>query len=203
MLEEFRREYAGFNTDLNRESYLFQSGQKPELELGPIYERYTDLYTIDAITALRGALDDTPEHFEGERTSLRRLLSFSVEQFMASSVRHLTEQISQTESGATIEWAARPLTFHDASVAIVSEHNRDVRKELYRRRSDVIERSNDIRLERLRGIHDSARRVRSLFAPPVWLQPVSTVHRGKRQSRRVGVHQLFGLWRAIPGAVST
>ena len=163
MLEEYRRDYASFNTSLNRECYLFQSGLKSRLELGPIYERYSGLYGLDSICQLKRLHKECPPDSELERSSLHRLLAFAVEQFIAYSVRGLTEEISQYEARATIEWSANKLTFHDASVAINTEADRDLRRGLYDQRAGVIEASNDLRLRRIRGMHQAASTVIDSF----------------------------------------
>ena len=97
MLDEYRREYTDFNTACLREQYLFHSGQKSGLEIAPIYDRYSDLFSLDSITRLKKNLEDTPAHFETERASLNRLLAFAVEQFLENSVKELTESISAYE----------------------------------------------------------------------------------------------------------
>jgi hypothetical protein len=163
MLDEFRRDFASFNTDLNRECYLFQSGLKSQLELAPIYERYNGLYSLDSISQLKRTYEASPAEFDLERSSLRRLLAFAVEQFLACSVRGLTEEISQYEGRATIEWSARGLTFHDASVAIITEPDRALRSRLYNHRAKVIEQSNGLRLERIRRMHRAASTVIEAF----------------------------------------
>ena len=78
MLEDYRSDLIGFSTAWMREQYLFLSGQKNGLEIAPIYERYSDLFTLDSITRLRHALEEVPEHFGTERAAIRRLLLFEI-----------------------------------------------------------------------------------------------------------------------------
>ena len=120
MLDEYRREYTDFNTACLREQYLFHSGQKSGLEIAPIYDRYSDLFSFDSITRLKKSLEDTPEHFQTERASLNRLLAFAVEQFLENSVKELTESISAYEVATAIELNGREMTFHDAAAAITT-----------------------------------------------------------------------------------
>ncbi len=157
MLNEYRREYAEFHAAAMREYYLFLSGQKTSLELAPIYERYSDLFTRDAIAKLNQTLEETPAHFETERMSVRRLLNFSVEQFLENSIKELTEQISEYEAAAKIESSGREMTFQDSAVAIATERDRLARRAIYEKRIAVIESSNDLRAERLTRLHETAR----------------------------------------------
>ena len=156
MLEEYRREYADFNAKQMREYYLFLSGQKPALELTQIYERYSDLVTKEAIERFQQLLKETSPHFETERASINHLLSFATDHFIENSAKTLTEEVSQYESSAKIEWQSKEITFQGTLVAIKTEPNREARREIYKKRAALIEASNDLRAERLLKLHDAA-----------------------------------------------
>lgn len=157
MLDEYRREYADFHTAYTREQYLFLSGQKNNLQLEPIYERYGDLFSRDSVTRLKQAVDDTPEHFETERAGLHRLFALAAEQFLESSVKELTQEINEYETAATAKVMHREMTFQDSAVAISSEPERGMRRAIYEKRLGIIEASNDLRAERLTKLHGAAR----------------------------------------------
>jgi hypothetical protein len=157
MLDEYRREYTDFNAACLREQYLFHSGKKPGLEIAPIYDRYSDLFSLDSISRLKQSLKDTPEHFETERASLNRLLAFAVEQFLENSAKELTESISDYETAAAIESKGRKMTFHDAAAALTTEQNRESRHAIYKKRLALIDASNHLRAERLTRLHAAAR----------------------------------------------
>jgi hypothetical protein len=159
MLDAYRRDYVDFNAACTREYYLFLSGQKISLEIAPIYERYGDLFTKDSIERLRDELNQTPEHFEMQRTAASRLLVFAVEQFLENSVKQLTEEINQHEASATIRWKDRELTFQDAAARLTTERDRNSRREISARRAAIIEASNHLRCERLLKLHEGARAV--------------------------------------------
>ena len=157
MLEQYRREYTDFHTAAMREHYLFLSGLKTSLELAPIYDRYEDLFSADTIVKLKQEFSETPEHFETERASLRRLLSFAAEQYLENSAKELTEIISEHEARTKVEWMGREITFQDSSVVIATERDRDTRRAIYKKRIRVIESSNDLRAQRLSRFHETAR----------------------------------------------
>lgn len=157
MLDEYRREYADFHTAYMRENYLFLSGQKNNLHLEPIYDRYSDLFSTDSITGLKQALDDTPDHFETERAGLHRLFTFAMEQFLENSVKELTQRVSEYEAAATVTVMGREMTFQDLAVAVSSESERETRRTIYEKRLALIEASNDLRAERLNKLHAAAR----------------------------------------------
>ncbi|HWP44865.1 MAG TPA: hypothetical protein VNO14_16590, partial [Blastocatellia bacterium] len=125
MLEEYIREYVGFCEASNREYYLYLSGQKSNLEIAPIYDRYGDLFTTDSIARLKQELENVSEHFETERSALKRLLLFAVEQYLEDSAKRLTEEISSYEGAATVEWMGRRMMFQDSMVAVITEPGRE------------------------------------------------------------------------------
>src|SRR5689334_13357483 len=98
MLETYRREYAEFNSQWGREYYLVLSGQKDNLELTRIYERYSDLFTQDSIAQLKQLLEEASPNFETNRASISHLLTFATDQFLENAAKVLTEEISHYES---------------------------------------------------------------------------------------------------------
>lgn len=157
MLDEYTSEFIEFNTGQMSEYYLYLSGQKADLELAPIYDRYGDLFSRDAIAALRRRLDGCPEHFETERAAHKRLLNFAIDHYLENSVKEFTEEISQYEATASLDWKGQRLTFQDTTVAIRTETDRDLRREIYKKRAAIIEASNDLRTERFSRLYDAAR----------------------------------------------
>ncbi len=159
MLEDYRSDLVDFSTAWMREQYLFLSGQKPGLEIAPIYERYGDLFTLDSIARLRRILEDTPEHFGTERVAVRRLLLFASEQFLEFSAKELTERISAYEAGTMIDVGGRVMTFQQAAVSLRTEPDRQSRRAIFRARAGAIEASNDLRAEHLGILYTAARKL--------------------------------------------
>jgi hypothetical protein len=157
MLEQYRREYTEFHIAIMREHYLFGSGQKARLDLAPLYDRYSDLFSRDAIHQLKQQFDETSAHFETERASLGHLLQFAVEEFLDDAAKELTEEVNAYEAAATIEMAGRTMTFQEAFVAIATERERATRLTLDGKRLAVIAATNDLRAERLTRQHEAAR----------------------------------------------
>jgi hypothetical protein len=155
MLDDYRRDFEDFHTSNAREHYLFHSGQKNCLEIAHIYERYGHLFDRESIDRLTREID-VRERSEIETVSMSRLLAFAVEQFLESSVKEITEQVSQFEATAAIEFRGRDMTFQDSAVAIVNESNRESRKTIYRRRLALIAASNGLRSERIGKLHETA-----------------------------------------------
>src|SRR5689334_17623915 len=56
-LDRFRERADRFIAEQDEEYYLHFSGRKPALELEPIYERYTDLTTLEQAKALEAEVN--------------------------------------------------------------------------------------------------------------------------------------------------
>lgn len=155
MLNDYRSDFESFHTSLARESYIFHSGQKNSLEIAPIYEQYGHLFERDAIDSLSRDIE-LPGRSETERASLNRLLAFAIEHYLESSVRELTEQINQFEATATVEVNGLEMTFQDSAVAVITQRDRDSRAAIYDKRLAAIDAANDMRMERIDKLHETA-----------------------------------------------
>lgn len=158
-VEQFREEYTTFNESLLREFYLHYSGQKLDLDLAPIYERHSDLYSLSSIENLRRQLNETSNHFETARTGLKHLLTFAMNNFLEAQVQELTEQVSGQEASATLEWKGRAMTFQETAIAVANETDRKLRNDIFETRISMIQASNDLRAERLSKLHEASRSV--------------------------------------------
>lgn len=157
MLDEYKDDFVDFHSTLTREYYFHLTGLKDELELSPIYERFSDLFTREAIESLKRRLDEVSGHFETERAALRRMLVFSVERFLADSAKQLTEEVSNYESASIIDWKGQRITFQSVIPRIKNEEDRAARLSLYKKYLAVIDSSNDLRAERWTRLHEASR----------------------------------------------
>jgi hypothetical protein len=189
MPDEYRDEFARFNEALAREHYLHYSGQKAVLNLEPIYDRYGYLFSREAIDRLMGERDRVPAHFETVRRGWDYLLTFAYEQQIELQVRHLTEQVAAAEVQATIRWDGEEITFYEATTRLATEPDPKRRRAVNRERLRVISRTNELRRERLVGLHRSAealgfasyrdlyRRLRPYEMEPLLAQATALRHR--------------------------
>jgi hypothetical protein len=59
-ISDYRRDFAAYCSAFELAHYQHRAGFEKELHLEPIYERYGDLFTRDAIDALKRGLEETP-----------------------------------------------------------------------------------------------------------------------------------------------
>ncbi|HMB28562.1 MAG TPA: hypothetical protein VKS99_10675, partial [Blastocatellia bacterium] len=104
MLSEFRQRFGDFHTELHREDYLFRSGHKRSRELARIRGERSDLFEPSAIAELRAKLEETSEHRETERTSVKRLIAFAVEGALLARAQEVSGEIEDYEANALVDW---------------------------------------------------------------------------------------------------
>ncbi len=100
MLSEYRQRFGQFHTDLHREAYLFRSGRQTCDETAHIFSDYSDLFRLSTAEELRAKLEETSEYRESERTSIRRLIAFALENHLLAQVREISAEIEEYEANA-------------------------------------------------------------------------------------------------------
>ncbi len=101
MLSEYRQRFGQFHTDLYREAYLFRSGRTTCNETSQIFSDYSDLFRLSTVEELRAKLEETSEYRETERTSIRRLIAFALENHLLAQVREISAEIEEYEANAS------------------------------------------------------------------------------------------------------
>lgn len=148
ILDAYRDRLALFNEEIHREHYLYFSGQKEDLALTRIYNEYADLFTLDAIKDLKKIYSDISPLFFSQRSSVKKLIAFAVDNYLQTRTKELSEKIDETESKAKVRWDGREIGFYESSVVLTNESDKDRRRQLYALKSHVIAQTNDLRRER-------------------------------------------------------
>lgn len=161
MLSEYRQRFGQFHTDLHREAYLFRSGRKLGFDAAHIFSEYSDLFRLSTIGELRAKLEETSEYRENERTSIKRLIGFALENHLGTQVQAVSEEIESYEASARIDWDGHKISFQHVVDWLTAElpakeADANRRRDLYARRADVINGTQDLRAERLEKLHSGA-----------------------------------------------
>jgi hypothetical protein len=154
-LDRFRERADRFIAELDEEFYLHYAGIKDELELAPIYERYSELMQLEQAQALGQAAN-------GNR-GVRELWRFAAEGYLSDLTREQAEQIAKLEASleATIDGETVP--FRMLRPAMANEPDRDKRQHIDRIRVELTEEHlNPIYAE---GVHVVRGGVEKLDAP--------------------------------------
>jgi hypothetical protein len=131
-LGAYREEADRFLSALDEEFYLHFAGLKPELDLGPIYERFTDLTALESCRMLEAAASD------GGRGATE-LWRFACEGYFGALTREETEAVAQLEASLAAEVDGKTIPFRMLRPALANEHDRATRERLERARVELAE----------------------------------------------------------------
>lgn len=155
-ISDYRSEFAAFSSAVELAHYKHRAGFEQQLQTEPIYERYYDLFTRDAIEGLRQTLSQTPSEYETERAGLKALLGAASIGFLEAHARELTDEYAFCQSSAQVDWMGERLSLHSVPKLIANEADASRRRELMARWVDAVVACNDIRAARFEFLHESA-----------------------------------------------
>ncbi len=148
LLDRLDREAESFSSALTREYYLNRSGQKDDLELGPIFRRHAHLFTLETADALRRA--------DAADARLAALREFVVSGYLENAARALTEDLSRRETTDTAVWDGEHVPYRALSPLISNEADPDRRHRIDQLRIALTAGQNGLREERWDILHATA-----------------------------------------------
>jgi len=154
---EYRSEFSAYSRAFELAHYHHRAGLEPQLNLEPVYDRYGDLFTQQAILDLEQAFKETlPEH-ETERAGLRALCGAARIGYLERHAREVTAERARCEMGARISLDGSEISFHSVPKRIGNEPVAARRRELMARWVEMVQSCNDLRAARFESFQDSAR----------------------------------------------
>ncbi|MDH7487075.1 MAG: hypothetical protein QHJ81_12460 [Anaerolineae bacterium] len=149
--EEFIEQAEAFLTELEREHYLVGAGRKEQLEIAAIFDRYPQLFSREAVAAClqeqAGAADPV---------AARYLAAFAADGYLEQAVKALSEEITNRELAATVEWDGEALPYRQVRTVLAQEPDQARRHGLHCRQLAVTARQHDLRAGRFRRLHQEA-----------------------------------------------
>lgn len=133
-LDEYRREADEFLAALIEQQYLHYSGQKEELELEPVYDRYGDLTSLAACRELA-------------ESGARELWRFACEHYLSRVAVHEEERLASLEATLEAEVDGEPVPYRMLGPLIAGEPDRTRREQLELARQRLAAELNPIREE--------------------------------------------------------
>jgi hypothetical protein len=131
-LDAYREEADRFLSALDEEVYLHFAGLKDAFEVARIYERFSDLTTLEACRVLHGAV-------ETDGGAAVELWRFACEGYLGALTRDLTEELAQVEATVEVNVDGQSIPFRMLRPAIANEPDRGRRERLDRERVQVME----------------------------------------------------------------
>jgi hypothetical protein len=148
-LEEYRREADAFLSALYEEYYLQLSGQKADLVLGPIYERYADLTSETACRELAEAAAGG----DGRAVELWR---FAYEGLAGRRTATEEERLAELETTLEAELDGELIGYRELRPALANEPDRERRARLERARAALVEEVDPLYREMLDRTREAA-----------------------------------------------
>jgi hypothetical protein len=124
---EYRERLEEMTAEALEEYYAHSAGHKRTFEIAAIYERHADLSTLEQARAL--AEGDAP-------AELRR---FAAEAYVGNGVKHLSEDIANTEADLTVEFDGEAVPYREVRPRIMNEPDGARRRDLHARRCAATE----------------------------------------------------------------
>ncbi|WXG43772.1 MAG: hypothetical protein WED04_07020 [Promethearchaeati archaeon SRVP18_Atabeyarchaeia-1] len=156
-LERFRSDVDGFSQDSELEYYLNWSGQKDELNLSGIYEKYGHLFDKRKILEIRQLRSKKGKGREEDR-KLRYLQGFVTHELLSQHVKELTDISYTTAAKEVIKVDGEEIPFRLAEVMYFNEDNRTKRAKIFDARNKAIEEKLEpVLRERMEKLHGMSR----------------------------------------------
>jgi hypothetical protein len=149
-LDDIRRRCEAYLEAVNREEYLFSSGLKGETDLFDIEQSYADLASPGAIQEVTKELGKA----RGDEASKTfHLLSFLLDQLLASQVSALQNRLYARQGKATLKIRRKSLPFRRSQAALAVEPDRVVRLLIGSEQHRIFGHLNPILLSILKELH--------------------------------------------------
>jgi len=130
MLDGVRRDAEEFIAELMKEYYVHMSGQKDTLEIGPIYEKYKHLFSLELAHKTR----DMMKGASGlALTGARNFYSFTIGEYISNETKTVTEELMNRQSTLAVKVDGEEISYHGIIPKLRNEGNRDKRREMFER----------------------------------------------------------------------
>lgn len=146
-LDRYRDRAERFGEEISREYYLHLAGHKRELAIEPIYDRYTELFTKEAVLALRDLIAGSRE-VDGIRR-LSYLLHFAVDGLIGIETRSEAAELAGLEASLEVDAGDGAVPYRAVPIVQANELDPERRAALENARNAVLE-------ERLNPLYESA-----------------------------------------------
>jgi len=152
----YRRQFASFNSSFELARYEHPAGPDQRFDPWRIYDRYSDLFSIDAINDLKRVYDQVSPDLETERESLRRLLLSAQRHFAEIKASEVTNELAHCESSSTVAWRGETFDSNHIWSQLARISDAASRDELTARWLDSISSCDDLRLARCNSLEEAA-----------------------------------------------
>ncbi len=151
-LGRVRGDLEAFQTELMQEFYSNYAGLKDDLSTVPIFERYSHLFSPEAIdSVVKAGLDPPPDE---DMRWQRYLRAFATMGHVDSVVKALTDRVNTWEAKASVRFDGEDIPYRMVPVRFRNEADAGARHRLFEAKLETMAELNTILLERMAAAHD-------------------------------------------------
>ncbi len=144
-IEEYRKDAQYFLSEIDKEYYLHFSGQKDDLNVAGIYDRYRSLFSYDNFKDIKNLVDGST----GEDSKrFTYLLKFCTEGLIENSVKELVDEIGEVEAKTTVKIEGKDISFRFSEVLLANEGDKPKRDAIDDIRNSAVDRVFNPRLKK-------------------------------------------------------
>ena len=150
-LDSYRERAELFCEQIDREHYEHFAGHKRTFEIEAIYDSHAELFSRDAVEALRDLHSSAADE---ERRRLRELLRFAFSGHLGQAVKAESAELAELEASLEVDAGGlEPLAYRGVALALATEPDSDRRATIEGARDAVlVERLNPLHLTTLERV---------------------------------------------------
>ncbi len=153
-LGRLRGDLEAFQGELMQEFYSNYAGIKDDLITVPIYERYSHLFSVEAIEVARQSLETVKPDEDFRWT--RYLRTFSTLGHVENAIKDHTDKANTWETRAEIVFDGENIPYRMVPVRLRNEPDTERRHRLYEAKLAETDKLNEILLPRMQSAHDKS-----------------------------------------------
>ncbi len=157
-VNDYRLEYAKFCAARERERFLRHLGRALEPQTESSLSAFADLFSLQAINNLNGALKAVPEQLETERAGVYALLEAACLVYAETQSAEAREELSRCKQATAFVWNGATLSvFEGGAKLIAAEPMPARRREIVARWFDALHSCDDLHMAHMDSLNSAAR----------------------------------------------
>jgi hypothetical protein len=153
-IESYRERLEEFEETLNRELYLYYSGQKKQLEACSLYLDYSDFFSLEQIQEAKAELYQK-EVSSSRLKSTRKIIGYLMDQHLDLQTIQLTQEIEQFEAKEGAVWEGHEIPLSSIPPMLYRESDANTRRRLYETYTGAFHKS-ELKINKLAQLRAAA-----------------------------------------------
>ncbi|HJX05000.1 MAG TPA: hypothetical protein VJ489_04190 [Thermoplasmata archaeon] len=148
-----RKDIEPFQGELMEEFYRNFAGLKDEMSTVPIYDKYSHLFSSEAVESLK---DGAPDEPTDDARWFKYLRAFVVLGHVDSATKVLSDRATTFEAQSMVQFGGEQIPYRFVPVRLRNERDGNLRRALFEAKLMETDKLNEILIERMATVHDLA-----------------------------------------------